>query len=68
MLFYFFFILLLFENKIYFTKDEISKYQYGKSWQRCSLLLDLLQYLAKNMALLVKNLCGGKKLSKSVFG
>ena len=37
-------------------------------WQSHSLLSGLLQYLAKNMALLVQKLWGGKKLSKSVFG
>ena len=34
---------------------------------RC-LLKGFLQYVAKNMALLVQKFWGGKKLSKSVFG
>ena len=64
----FYFILLLFENKRYFNYDNISQYQYWQCWQSHSLLAGLLQYLAENMALLVQKLCGGKKLSKSVFG
>ena len=47
------FILLLFGNKRYFTED-ISKYQCCQCWQSFSLLSGLLQYLAKNMALLVQ--------------
>ena len=46
-------ILLLFENKRYFTLDK-SKYQYWQCWQSHSLLTGLLQYLAKHMVLLVQ--------------
>ena len=41
-------------------------FQYCQCWQIRSLLSGLLQYLAKNMAL--QKLCGGKKLSTSIFG
>ena len=55
-----FFILLLFENKRYFTEDDASKCQYWQCWQS--------RFLKKKMALLVKKLWRGENLSKSVFG
>ena len=39
-----------------------TKYQYWQCWQSRSLSAGLLQYFAKNMALLVQKLLGGKKL------
>ena len=64
----FFFILLPFKNKIYFTFDNLSKYGHITLKFVNGIFTWLLQYFPKNRAILVQKLWGEKKLSKSVFG
>ena len=63
-----FFMFLPFNNKNYFTLDNLSKY--GNITLSLSVVIFncLLQYFPRNRAILVQKLWGEKKLSKSVFG
>ena len=74
--FNFFFILLPFKNKNYFTYRNLSKYEHITTEESMHITLKfvgryfnlVVTIFPKNRAILVQKLWGEKKLSKSVFG
>ena len=63
-----FFCLLPFENKNYFTLDNLSKYGHITLKFVGRYFYLVVKIFSKNRAILVQKLWGEKKLSKSVFG